>query len=142
MTKYVAGTGSAGEVVQVTPAFFNNKLRPTQSAVVITDEEVASEQSEKIKERLEQDDYKLVIQKKAGPDGQLFGGISPKVILTELQKNMNDEYLDQKQVKVAGITQDGKKFRGDIKHVGDYSASLSLTKEISANFPVSVQGES
>lgn len=155
MTKHVAGTGSAGDVVLVTPAFFNNKLRPTQSAVIITDEEVAKEESEKqaqsqannaaankIKEQLEQEDFSLAISKKAGPDGQLFGAVSPKAILEELQKTVNDDYLSQKRVKVTGVTQDGTKHRGDIKHVGEYGVTLSLTKEISAKFPVKVQGES
>jgi len=155
MLKHVAGTGSAGDVVLVTPAFFNNKLLPTKSAVVITDEEVEAEQSErqaqveandaaatKIKAQLESNDFALVISKKSGPDGQLFGGVSPKVILEELRTNVKDDYLNEKQVKVASVTQDGKKFRGDIKHIGDYGVTLALTKDISAKFDVSVQGES
>lgn len=156
MTKHVAGTGSAGDVVLVTPAFYNNKLRPTQSAIPISDEQVEKEQSEKqaqieatnaaatkLKEQLEADDFVLVIQKSAGPEGQLFGGVGAKLILKELQTNTGDDYLNQKQVKVTGVTQDGKKIRGDIKHTGDdYQVTLSLTKEISAKFNVSVQGES
>jgi ribosomal protein L9 len=68
--------------------------------------------------------------------------VSPKAILEELQKTVNDDYLSQKRVKVTGVTQDGTKHRGDIKHVGEYGVTLSLTKEISAKFPVKVQGES
>lgn len=155
MLKHVAGTGSAGDVVLVTPAFFNNKLRPTKSAVPISDDEVQEEESQKqaqidanneaatkIKEQLESDDYTLVITKKSGPDGQLFGAVNAKALMEELRKNVNDDYLTQKQVKVSNVTQDGKKFRGDIKHVGDYSVTLGLTKEISATFDVSVQAES
>ena len=46
LLKHVAGTGQAGEVVMVTPAFFNNKLRPTKSAKIISDEDVESERAE------------------------------------------------------------------------------------------------
>lgn len=155
LLKYVSGTGSAGDVVLVTPAFYNNKLRPTKSATPITDDELRAEQSEqqaqmeansaaatKIKEQLEQDDFSLVIQKKAGPDGQLFGAVSTKVILNSLRDTVSDDYLNQKQVKIVQVAQDGKKMRGDIKHVGDYGVNLALTKDISAKFEVSVQGES
>ena len=154
MLKHVAGTGSAGDVVLVTPAFYNNKLRPTKSAVPITDDEVEAEELEKrgqeeannaaankIKVQLE-NDFTLVIRKKSGPDGQLFGAVKPKVILDALRANVDDAYLNEKQVKIAQITQDGKKMRGDIKHVGDYRVNLALTKDISAKFDVSVKGES
>jgi large subunit ribosomal protein L9 len=154
MLKHVAGTGQAGDVVMVTPAFFNNKLRPTKSAEVISDEEVAREQAQaaslekevnskatQLKEKLSE--LTLTIRRKAGPDGQLFGGIGPKVIIEELRKETNDEFLDRKGVKVLSLLDpDGKKMRGDIKHIGDYGASISLTKDISVKFTISVDAES
>ena len=98
LLQHVAGTGKAGEVVRVNPPFFNNKLRPTKLAVVITDEEVARERleaSEKhqqtmeaanaVKKRLE--NVTVKISKKAGPDGKLYGGIGAKVIMAEVRKH-------------------------------------------------------
>jgi large subunit ribosomal protein L9 len=152
MLKYVAGTGNTGDIISVTPAFFQNKLRPTKSAVPITDEEIEVELSEKrakdeavnaaaskIKEQLS--DFKLELKRKAGPDGHLFGAVSPKTILEELRNSVKDPYLDQKQVKVISVTHDGEQLKGDIKHVGEFGVNIALTKEISAKFDITVQEE-
>ena len=157
LLKHIAGTGQAGDVIQVTPAFFNNKLRPTKSAVVISDEEVAAEQAENqaqqeearaqataIQEMLQE--TTLTIRRKAGPDGQLFGGVGPKVVVSELQQLLGDEkgaFLDSKGVKLKELTSgEGKKMRGDIKHIGDFGGKIQLTKDISAKFKISVvEGE-
>eukprot|EP00522_Entomoneis_paludosa_P012023 CAMPEP_0172443936 /NCGR_PEP_ID=MMETSP1065-20121228/4119_1 /TAXON_ID=265537 /ORGANISM="Amphiprora paludosa, Strain CCMP125" /LENGTH=213 /DNA_ID=CAMNT_0013194341 /DNA_START=191 /DNA_END=832 /DNA_ORIENTATION=+ len=160
MLKHVKGTGQAGEVVMVTPAYFNNKLRPTKSAVVISDEEKQKEEQEQLaaeKATLDQatalqsvltaasdDDgasFALVIPSKAGPAGQLFGGIGPKIIMEELKKQVPHPFWEEarKGVKITAIMDgDAKKIRGDIKHTGDYSVSLSLTKDVMAKFSVNI----
>jgi large subunit ribosomal protein L9 len=153
MLKYVAGTGSIGDVVSVTPAFFQNKLQPTKSAVPITDEEVEVEkanqrakeeamnaEASKIKEQLS--DFTLELKRKAGPEGHLFGAVGPKVIIEELRNSIKDPYLDQKQVKVISVTEDGKPLEHDIKHIGEFGVNLALTKDITAKFDISVQEES
>jgi large subunit ribosomal protein L9 len=153
MLKYVAGTGSIGDVVAVTPAFFQNKLQPTKSAVPITDEEVELEQAKqrakeeatnaaasKMKEQLS--DFTLELKRKAGPEGHLFGAVGPKVIIEELRNIINDPYLDQKQVKVISVTEDGTPLKHDIKHIGEFGVNLGLTKDITAKFNISVQEES
>lgn len=151
MLKHVAGTGQAGQVVNVTPAFFNNKLRPTKSAVVISDEQVEQEEAaaaaeakekrekaEALKEKIAA--ITLTITRKAGPDGQLFGGIGPKVIVEELKSRIEDDYLSSKSVKITAVTdEDGKKMRGDIKHTGNFGATIALSKDISARLPIVVE---
>ena len=153
MLKYVEGTGHVGEIVMVTPAFFQNKLRPSASAVMITDEEVAKakleaealeketrEKAEVLKERL--DGLSITLRRKAGPDGHLFGGIGPKCIMDELETIINDNFLKQKNVKIISITnEDGSEMNGDIKHTGVFNASLSLTKDISGLFGIIVETE-
>jgi large subunit ribosomal protein L9 len=153
MLKYVEGTGHVGEIVMVTPAFFNNKLRPSSSAIMITDEEVAKERADAerlkaetdakaqaLKERL--DDLTLVLKRKAGPDGQLFGGVGAKMIVEELTKILGDEFLNNKGVKIVSIVNlDGEAIKGDIKHTGQFGASMSLTKEISASFTIIVDAD-
>ena len=169
MLKTVPGTGQSGDVVLVTPAFFNNKLRPTASAAIISDEQVAEEQAAEAARQREQtkqatalqellqDDFSLRMQCKAGPEGQLFGAIHAKTILAalseeipEVVENSDDaaaeqEFLSQKKrsVKLTGLVDkgSGKKMRGDIKHVGEYEATVSLTKKISAKFTVVVEAE-
>jgi ribosomal protein L9 len=153
MLKYVEGTGHIGEIVMVTPAFFQNKLRPSASAVMITDEEVMKEKkeaekleketrekAEMLKERIA--DLSIVIPRKSGPDGHLFGGIGPKTIMEELEKSIDDNFLKQKSVKITSIVnEDGSELIGDIKHTGMYQASLSLTKDISGMFRIIVEAE-
>jgi large subunit ribosomal protein L9 len=153
MLKYVEGTGHVGEIVMVTPAFFQNKLRPSASAVMITDEEVTKakleaevleketrDKAEALKERL--DTVSILLRRKAGPDGHLFGGIGPKCIMEELETTINDDFLKQKSVKIISITnEDGSEMNGDIKHTGIFKASLSLTKEVSGSFGIIVEAE-
>lgn len=154
LLKYVAGTGLAGEIVQVTPAFFQNKLRPTKSAVMITDEEVQKEiaeaavqemkrNSEAIEWKEKVEDMVISISRKAGPDGHLFGGIGPKILMDELMKNVDkNEFFEQKGVKIVSVVDsDGKELKGDIKHLGEFGALLSLTKEINAKVAISVHPE-
>lgn len=153
LLKTVQGTGQKGDVVQVTPAFFQNKLQRTQSAEIISDEEVEKMESTKEaaeKEELEKatvlrealEENTITITRKAGPDGQLFGGIGAKVLMEEVQNSLQDEFLNQKGVKITAIMDgNGKKMRSDIKHTGDFAAKLALTKSISAEFRISVHAE-
>ncbi|CAB9521131.1 Binds to the 23S rRNA (By similarity) [Seminavis robusta] len=155
MLKDVPGTGQRGAVIMVTPAFFQNKLRPTKSAQIISDEEVAEEESEKaaaeaeekaeamaVKEWLEA--QVLQIKRKAGPEGHLFGGIGGKVILRELQKSdpSHADFLKSKAVKVVAVTdENGKKMRQDIKILGDFGAQIALAKDIKGAIKISVVPE-
>lgn len=150
LLKHIAGTGQAGDVIMVTPPFFNNKLRPTKSAELITDEAVETEQAEKkahdgevnaaAKEiQTELEGFTLQIAKKAGPDGQLFGGIGPKILMEELNKQLPKDLWSEKGVKITAVKdEDGKKMKGDIKHTGTFTVDVSLTKEMSGNFDVSI----
>ena len=67
--------------------------------------------------------------------------MSPKTILEELRNSVKDPYLDQKQVKVISVMQDGEQLKGDIKHVGEFGVNIALTKEINAKFDITVQEE-
>ena len=154
LLKHVAGTGQAGDVVLVTPPFFNNKLRPTKSATLISDEQVKMEKDEAalaekerqtkaaaIKEQVE--GSALVVTRKAGPDGQLFGGIGAKIIMEELKASTGEsDFLDSKPVKITQLMDDnGKKMRGDIKHTGSFTANLSLMKDVVAKVAIEVKAE-
>jgi large subunit ribosomal protein L9 len=153
MLKYVEGTGHVGEVVMVTPAYYNNKLRPTSSAIVISDEEIEREKSEaeaiekEINERVEAvkeklNDFTMILRQKAGPNGHLFGAISQKNILSELNELIKDDFLQHKGVKISGLVDaDGKKMQTDIKNVGEYEATLSLTKNKTIKFKVVIEAE-
>mmetsp|Transcript_22298 Transcript_22298/g.42347 ORF Transcript_22298/g.42347 Transcript_22298/m.42347 type:complete len:224 (-) Transcript_22298:207-878(-) len=154
LLKHVAGTGQAGEVVMVTPPFYNNKLRPTKSAALISDEQVEMEKSQaelhekerQLKATALQEQVQsepIVLRRKAGPDGQLFGGIGPKILMDELKvKTGENVFLDDKGVKITALLDgNGKKMRGDIKHVGSFQASLQLTQKVIATIKIEVEAE-
>lgn len=153
LLNHLAGTGQAGEVIMVAPAFFQNKLQKSGIAIRISDEEVAKEQSEKAVEDKEELDaatslkekiegMELNLPKKAGPDGQLFGGIGNKHILSEMKSGFPKGALNAKHIKITSIKDDeGKKLKHDIKHVGEYTSSISLLKGVSADFKISVTAE-
>lgn len=138
----------------VTPAFYNNKLRPTKAAVLISDEEVQKEQVKAVEAdkqtretalKLKEELLSKIIsfKRKVGPDGQLFGGIGPKAIMEEVESMFGgEEFLTRKSVKVTSMLDaDGRKITGDIKHTGEFGATISLTQDISANIKIEVEGE-
>jgi ribosomal protein L9 len=155
LLKYVAGIGQKGDIVRVSPSVLNNLLRPSQAAQVITDEEVQKELADAaahdreidrsatlLKKEIEE--MTLSIARKAGPDGKLFGGIGPKVIIDELKSNLGSSasLLDSKGVKILSIVDaDGVKVQGDVKRVGPFGATIALTKDISAKLQAEVRSE-
>eukprot|EP00547_Thalassionema_nitzschioides_P003007 CAMPEP_0194205556 /NCGR_PEP_ID=MMETSP0156-20130528/4800_1 /TAXON_ID=33649 /ORGANISM="Thalassionema nitzschioides, Strain L26-B" /LENGTH=154 /DNA_ID=CAMNT_0038931859 /DNA_START=308 /DNA_END=772 /DNA_ORIENTATION=- len=153
MLKHVPGTGQAGQVVMVTPAFFNNKLRPTASAEIISDEAVEeAELKAKAKQQLKmnavkaaQEDlegFDVVIKRKAGPEGNLFGGVGPKVIIEELDKQLANELWKTKGVKIVSVVdEDCEEIKGDIKHIGKFSAKIDLTADTFGEFGILVEKE-
>ncbi len=153
LLKHVAGTGQAGEVIMVAPAFFTNKLQKTGSAVRISNDEVEKENARKEQRDKEETENAIVVKgklenmslsmtKKAGPDGHLFGGIGLRAIMTELKKEFPQGCLDGKQVKISQIkNNEGKKLRGDIKEVGEYAVTVNLMKDVSAALDLKVLSE-
>jgi ribosomal protein L9 len=155
----VPGTGQAGEVILVTSAFFNNKLLPTHLAKMISDEQV--EQERQVKNAKEQaTDARavqlkaqiealppLVLRRKVGPNGHLFGGVGPKMIMDLLGSAIPDDFwTQQKGVKITAMMDtavaDGPtKITGDIKSVGTYRATIALTKAHSATLSFVIAAE-
>eukprot|EP00565_Helicotheca_tamesis_P009704 CAMPEP_0185729954 /NCGR_PEP_ID=MMETSP1171-20130828/7790_1 /TAXON_ID=374046 /ORGANISM="Helicotheca tamensis, Strain CCMP826" /LENGTH=244 /DNA_ID=CAMNT_0028398905 /DNA_START=89 /DNA_END=823 /DNA_ORIENTATION=+ len=153
LLKYVEGTGRMGDIVMVAPAFYENMLKKTGSGILITDDEVEKESSEKAaKEKAQLDlatdlkskieDISLVIPKKVGKDGHLFGAVGKKVLFNELKSKFPKGALGGKQVKILEMKdEEGKSLDHDIKETGEYTATISLLKDMSADFKVSVVEE-
>jgi large subunit ribosomal protein L9 len=153
LLKYVEGTGTVGDVVMVAPAFFENKLKRSNSAVLITDDEVTEQNAEEaasnkekraaaldMKQKIEV--LELSITRKAGPEGHLFGGVGKKDILQELKDHFPKGALEGKQIKVVSVNEEeGKEVKGDIKVVGMFKSNIALLKDIKAEFIIEVKGE-
>lgn len=139
-----------GDVVMVTPAFFNNKLRPTGSAEKISDEAVAAERKEKDDKRRQVldaatdvqskiNDMEITLKMKAGPEGHLFGSVNNKSILKELQSQFPKGAMGKK-AKIVSV-KDGngnEELDGDIKDLGTYTARIELLKDFEAKFTVQI----
>jgi ribosomal protein L9 len=160
LLQHVAGTGQAGDIVMVAPAYYHNKLRPIQAAIAITDEQVAQERAQAaqtaaedrrqalaVREMLEQDDCVVYFRRKAGPNGHLFGGIHYKqlaeTIQTVLPTPESRAWFEQRTAKFTGIVNaEGQPLpSADIKHVGTYTATLVLLQDIQAKVSIHVEAD-
>lgn len=152
LLKHVDGIGRSGQVVTVSPSFFNNKLRPTRSAQLIIEKSVQEEQHQAEAQRHELEkrcldlrgivsQTTIGIHRKVGPDGKLYGGVGPRLVMDELFEALKDDILRRKEVTIASI-QDikGNEVRNnDIRETGRYEARLNLTSGISATFKINIE---
>ena len=85
----------------------------------------------------------LELKRKAGPEGNLFGGVNPTMIMEELKSRYPSGSWDGRQVKVTDVKDsDGKDVKKkDIKHIGDYTVTVALGKGVDVTFIVSILEE-
>mmetsp|Transcript_24709 Transcript_24709/g.59575 ORF Transcript_24709/g.59575 Transcript_24709/m.59575 type:complete len:289 (-) Transcript_24709:99-965(-) len=170
----VPGIGQTGEIVLVSSAVFQNQLKLTNKARLMSEEELQKIEQEreehakeleemamKTKDMLEEamvenlggDDQcetdaaicgvALKMRRKAGPEGNLFGGVNPKMVMEALKAQYPEGGWDGKQLKVTEVKDmDGKDVKKkDIKHTGDYSVSVALGQGVDSTFILSVLAE-
>lgn len=172
MLASVPKIGQAGDIIFVSSAVFQNQLQRQKKARLISAEEVALIEAEKQKEEAEaiqkaidtkkmmeetmleslgeecstdQDicGVALTMARKAGPEGNLFGGINPKMIMEELANTFPDGSWEGKQVKLTDMKDsDGKDVKKkDIKHTGEYTCVVKLGNDVDVTFILSVVAE-
>lgn len=170
----VPNIGQSGDVISVSTAVFQNQLKLSNKARLVSKEEVQKMEQEKEEQEQEMQEMAkktkaileeamlenlggedncedgadicgvaLVMKKKAGPEGNLFGGVNPKMVMEALAEAYPEGSWDGKQVKLTSVKDmDGKDVKKkDIKHTGDYSMSVSLGKGVDAMFILSVLAE-
>ena len=83
------------------------------------------------------------MKRKAGPEGNLFGGVNPKMVIEALKETFPNGSWDGKQVKIAKMKDsEGKDVaKMDIKHVGEYTIEIALGNGIDVSFILSVVAE-
>lgn len=172
MLTSVPQIGQAGDIIFVSSAVFQNQLQRQKKARLISAEEVALLEAEKQKEEAEatqkaidtkkmmeeamleglgeecstdQDicGVALTMARKAGPEGNLFGGINPKMIMEDLKNTFPDGSWEGKQVKLTDMKDsDGKDVKKkDIKHTGEYTCVVALGNDVDVKFILSVVAE-
>jgi len=171
----VPKVGQSGDVVFVSSAIFQNQLKRSNKARLISEEEVQAMEAEKLaaeKEMLEEaiktkqmleeamvekisdaeqcatdgDDIcgvALEMKRKAGPEGNLFGGVNPKMVMDALKQAYPEGSWEGRQVKLTDVKDsDGKDVKKkDIKHTGDYTVSVTLGKGVDVTFILSILEE-
>jgi large subunit ribosomal protein L9 len=144
LIKDVKSLGSAGEVKEVKPGYGQNFLIKKGFAKPATPEIIAEHEAElkrkaeeeaaeiaRLKEMAEKlDKIEIIITKKLGQNGHLFGAVTKDEIAHALQEQHGIE-IDKKHItdKTA------------IKTVGEHDVDLKLGHGIHAKLHVDVQGE-
>ncbi len=138
------GTGKRGEVIEVKDGFGRNFLLPKGIALPATEgslkrlEHIVKSAVNKrgrdlkvaqdMKEKLEA--TTLIVKKKVGVDGRLFGGVAPKDSVEAIERASGVE-LDKKLIKMDET----------IKMTGAYTIAIHLEKDVNAEVKVEVEQE-
>lgn len=144
LIKDVKSLGKAGEVKEVKPGYGQNFLIKKGFAKAATDEIIAQHKEEEarkaqeLKDEIERlkdmaeklDKIEIVITKKLGQNGHLFGAVTKDEVAHALQDQHNIE-IDKKHItdKTA------------IKSIGEHDLDFKLGHGIHATLHVDVQGE-
>lgn len=140
----VEGLGKKGEIKEVSQGYANNFLFRKNLAIKATPE-VINEYQQKLdslerKRRKEEEkarqiaevlkNAEIVLKKKSGKSGKLFGAVTQKEVVDALKSQKNIE-LDKKQIH----------FATQIKQVGEFSAIADLGFGLKQEFKIIVEAE-
>jgi large subunit ribosomal protein L9 len=140
LKKYQKGLGEKHDIVKVKPGYARNYLIPQGIAVLATEtarkrlaedirqaqhriEHIRSE-AQAIADKL--NEVTLTIETLAGPDGKLFGAVTPLMVANQLEEQ---GYSVERQ-RVS--------FEENIKNTGSYTATVDLHKEVKAEVKLEV----
>ena len=139
----VKGLGSAGELVNAKTGYARNFLIPNNLAVEATKEnkqkweeeqarmkaefEQNKAEAEELKAKLEKSE--ILVLKKAGADGRLFGSVTSGDISASLEKEGFN--IDKKKIELGD----------NLKEAGEYTVNIRVFPEMLAQVKVIVKGE-
>jgi large subunit ribosomal protein L9 len=142
LKKYHKDLGEKNDIVSVKPGFGRNFLIPQGIAIMATETNrkihaenlrQAAHKKDHIKnaalavaEKLDQ--LTLTIETLAGPDGRLFGSVTPLMVASQLE------------AKGFEIERQRISFETPIKEVGSYTVNVDLHKEVKAKLKIEVTG--
>lgn len=136
--------GKAGEVKEVSGGYFRNFLLPNKLAIEATPANL--KQLEKIKEMLRKKEEKkrleylalkeklekitLVVPKKTGEEGKIFGSVTKEEIQSLLKENYNIE-IEKKKIEIPP----------DIRSTGIHKINIKISSDIKANMEINIVAE-
>lgn len=143
LTHEVPGLGANGDVVEVKDGYARNYLIPkgfatawTKGGQKVVDQMTAArrkraiasiEDARAVRDAL-QAAGKVIVAKRAGENGRLFGAVSPVEVATAVSEQLH-QTIDHRKLDL-GAT---------IKTVGTYKVTVKLHDEVSAMFNVQVE---
>ncbi len=144
LIKDVKNLGKAGEIKDVKDGYGRNFLVAKGFAKVGTAEVIKEWEIEQARLKAEMEaeiknlkeieknlkDKQIIIKRKLGANGSLFGAVTKEEIAKELKNQLNYE-IDKKHVEIDKA----------IKATGEYNVSLKLGHGIHAQFKLLVEGE-
>lgn len=137
----VKGLGKEGELVNAKTGHARNLLIPNGMAIEATKANIAKWEEEKQKRKEEFEENKaeaeelkeklekmsVVVKKKSGDDGRLFGSVTSQDISKALEEKGFD--IDKKKIEMSD----------NFKVAGNYTVSVRVFPEMVANLTVEVQ---
>lgn len=142
LTDNVAGHGKKGEIVNVAEGYARNFIIKQNKGIIATPEEIKKleakadkkdkeeqkkkEEAQKNKTLLESKE--LTLKVKVGAGGKVFGAITSKEVVDEIEK-------------VFKLKIEKKKVDANFKTIGTHSAEVKLHQDVKANVKVVVIGE-
>ena len=142
LTQDVKGTGKKGDIVNISDGFANNFLLKKKVAVVANDENLnvlknkqSSEQHKKdeelkaalqVKEKI--DGKTVVLKKKAGDGGRLFGAVTAIDVCDGINTSLAIE-IDKRKIVL----------KNAIKSIGKFEVEIKIHKDVSAKVLVDVK---
>lgn len=140
----VKAQGKKDQIVNVSDGYASNFLFPKNLAIEATPDNLAKLKAKEQKMANEKEKQKqdakdlaeklkkltLNIKVKAGENGKIFGGVTPKEISESLNSQHNID-IDKKKINV----------KEPIKALGNYTVEVKLYEGIVANLTIAIIGE-
>ncbi len=140
----VKGLGRPGQIKEVADGYARNYLLPKGLATIATAgavKEVEQRQAAEAKRQAKLDDEmrsvgkkldgtNITVRSKVGEGGKLYGSITTQDIAEALEKQAN-QTVDKRKIEI----------EEPIRHVGEYKVPVRLSKNVTANINLVVEGE-
>jgi large subunit ribosomal protein L9 len=144
LTEEVQGLGQASQIKEVADGYARNYLLPKGLATIATPgaiKEVEQRQAaeKKRQDKLDQemssigkklDGTTITVRSKVGEGGKLYGSITTQDIAEALEQQASQS-VDRRRIEIDE----------PIRHVGSYKVPVKLSKNVTANVNLTVEGE-
>jgi large subunit ribosomal protein L9 len=144
LTQEVQGLGQAGQIKEVADGYARNYLLPQGMATIATPGAIKEVEQRQAAEKKRQDKLdaemksigkkmdgtNITVKSKVGEGGKLYGSITTQDIAEALERQAG-QTVDKRKIEI----------EEPIRHVGSYQIPVKLSKNVTANINLTVEGE-